>query len=525
MDYSMLDLVPLPVLVIDENYNLLFVNRRAREVYGGEAGTCFSLSHGFTRPCSPEDGHPCPIARIREGEEFPVGVLHVHRTSSGELYFYILTSYMKEEKAYLELHIELSDIVRSFGSSGLVPESLLSSGPIVFFLWENKEGWPVRFVSPNVVDLLGYPAQDFISGRVSYAGLIYPEDLPRVSEEVKKHSERKDAAWTHEDYRVITREGKVKWVLDHTVPIFDGDMNITHYYGYIIDITEKHEKEELFRKLAESNPNGVVLFDFRNSRIIYANRALSEMLGYSEEELTSMRNALALIHPKDRHIVKEHIKKRLEGNRENFSYNVRFLTKDGRVRWIKLVSSVITYRGEECTLVTLVDITEEKMKEKRLRDLATHDQLTRVFNRRALLRFLEEQLFSAQRYGLPFSVILIDLDNFKKVNDTYGHQVGDKVLKEFTRIVRRKLRKTDIFGRWGGEEFLVILPSTTDPYPVAEKLRKSVEDTNFPEAGRITASFGGTSYKEGDSVDSILARADEALYEAKRRGKNKTVVI
>ncbi len=525
MDFSSFDLVPVPVLVLDENYRLLFVNRRAREVYGSGGDTCYTLTHGSESRCSAQEGHPCPIDFIREEKLPTYGTVHVHRTEDGDAYFYVLASYLEEDKLFLVIHLDLTDLIRSLEISEPRTELLMSSGPIVFFLREKDEDWSVKFVSPNVADTFGYTAQDFTSGRVSYSEIVHPEDLPRVMDEVERYSKAKAPSWTHEDYRVITRDGKIKWVLDHTVPVFDEEMNVTHYYSYVIDITEKHEQEELFRKLAESNPNGVILFDFSKKRIIYANRVLSEITGYTEEELRSIKDPLKLIHPKDRHVVLNHIRRRIEGDRETFSYNVRFLTKEGKNRWMKIISTVITYRGEECTLVTLIDITGEKSREKRLHDLATHDQLTRIYNRRALVMFLDKYVHSARRYGAPFSVILIDLDDFKKVNDTHGHQAGDRVLRLMSRMVRRMLRRTDVFGRWGGEEFLIILPFNEDPYPVAEKVRKRLECTEFGSVGRVTASFGATSYRKGDTIDSMVARADRALYEAKRRGKNTVVYV
>jgi len=525
MDYSRLDLVPVPILVIGEDFGLIFVNRKARELYGDEASTCYKLSHGLEEPCRTEDGHPCPMSFLNSEEAPPKGVIHVHRTKDGNRYFYVLTQPVSDEKAYVELHIDISELVQSPELAVAKPELVMSSGPVVFFLWENKEGWPVRFVSPNVINLFGYTADDFLSGRVSYTELVHPEDLKRVAEEVSRYSKAGVSSWTHEDYRIVTKDGKVRWVLDHTVPIFGSDGAVTHYYGYLIDITEKHEQEELFRKLAESNPNGVILFNFRNNAIIYANRAIADITGYSEEELESLRDPLILIHPRDRHIVLKHIQRRIKGERKPFSYSVRFLTKDGKTKWVKIVSSVITYRGEESTLVTLIDITKDKVRERKLHTLATHDQLTGIYNRRALLMFFEKHIHSAQRYGTPLSVILIDIDDFKRVNDKFGHQTGDRVLKTFAKLIKGNLRRTDVFGRWGGEEFLALLPFNNNPYRVAEKLRKRVEETEFNRVGRITASFGATTYREKDDIDSMVARADEALYEAKRRGKNTTVVI
>ncbi len=523
MDLSLLDLLPVPAIVVTGRYELVFVNRKAKEVYG-DARTCHQLSHRSPVPCREQDGKPCPLHLLTDSEAESAGAVHVHRTSYGNRYFYVLTSRIGED-LYLELHLDLTEMAGSFRVSGIQPELLLSSGPIVFLLRENREGFPIRLVSPNVYTLLGYTVEDLSSGGVKYADLVHPEDLPRIEEEIRTHTEERAPSWTHEDYRLLTREGRVKWVLDHTVPVKNRHGEITHYYSYIMDITEKHEKDELFRHLAENNPSGVLLYDFKNNRVIYANRALSEITEYTVEELISMKDPLSIVHPKDRKTVKRYISRRHRGERGTFSYTVRFVTRWGRIRWVKVTSSVITYRGEEVTFVTLTDITAEKIRERKLRELATLDQLTRVYNRHALVMFLEKQLFSAERYGTPFSVVLFDVDNFKSVNDTYGHLTGDRVLRTLARLIRRNIRKTDIFGRWGGEEFLLILPFSDSPYFVAEKLRRLVEGHRFERAGRITVSAGATAYREGDDLNSIVTRADTALYTAKSKGKNRTVVL
>ncbi len=523
MNFSLFDLIPEPVLVVDENYKVIYLNKKAKETYEVKGDTCFEITHNFFSPCYEYGEHPCPVKIIKDRGLWSAGAVHVHRTKKGDKYFYVIAS--SGEGFYVELHVNLSDLSNSFEFSRLKPELLLSSGPIVFFLRENKEGWPVRLVSPNVKNMFGYSAEDFISGAVSYKELIHPEDLPRVAKEVKLYTETKAPSWTHEDYRIITKDGKIKWVLDHTVPVFDDSGNITHYYGYIIDITEKHEKGELFRKLAENNPNGVILYDFEENKIMYANKSFAEITEYSLKEILSLKSILVMVHPRDKDVVRKYIRKRLSGEKNTFTYAVRVRTKTGRIRWVKVTSSVITYGGKERSLVTIVDITNEKIRERKLRELATRDQLTRSYNRHALVMFLEKHLYLAQRYGTPFSVILIDIDNFKKINDTYGHITGDKVLKTLARVVKRNLRRTDIFGRWGGEEFLIILPFNDNPYPVAEKIRRVVSEHRFEKVEHITISLGATSYIEGDDMDSIITRADEALYEAKRLGKNRVVVM
>jgi len=122
---------------------------------------------------------------------------------------------------------------------------------------------------------------------------------------------------------------------------------------------------------------------------------------------------------------------------------------------------------------------------------------------------------------------MIDLDNFKPVNDNYGHLTGDEVLVSFAGLIKNNIRNVDIFGRWGGEEFIIIFPDTTteQAFLTCEKLRKRIMNTEFPEAISLTASFGITPCREDDKIDAIVHRADQALYQAKNDGRNCVKIV
>jgi len=154
--------------------------------------------------------------------------------------------------------------------------------------------------------------------------------------------------------------------------------------------------------------------------------------------------------------------------------------------------------------------------------LSITDRLTKLVNRMRLDQVLEEQVKLASRYGTPFSAILLDVDEFKQVNDLHGHVIGDEVLVHVANLLAANTRSVDIVGRWGGEEFLIIAPNTLidEAALLAEKLRRVLDSAEFSHIGRKTASFGLATYRQGDSVEQIVARADAALYEAKRAGRN-----
>ncbi|WP_240377934.1 GGDEF domain-containing protein [Bacillus piscicola] len=178
---------------------------------------------------------------------------------------------------------------------------------------------------------------------------------------------------------------------------------------------------------------------------------------------------------------------------------------------------------------------EEKVQERtqqleeatrRLEQLANTDRLTNIPNRMSLDLDLDTQLQEATANGTPFSLILLDVDHFKAVNDQYGHQVGDMVLTETANLLKDNVRKTDKIGRWGGEEFLVISPHTEieEAQELAERIRQCFETHSFEEVDQTTASFGVASYVEGDTLKSLLSRCDKALYEAKEKGRNLVAV-
>ena len=165
---------------------------------------------------------------------------------------------------------------------------------------------------------------------------------------------------------------------------------------------------------------------------------------------------------------------------------------------------------------------EQVLKQAVIR-LSQEDSLTSLNNRRRIKELLENEIQRATRYNTVFSVILADIDHFKAVNDQLGHQVGDKVLTKIAEIIRSSVRATDLAGRWGGEEFVIISPGTDigGGFSLAEKIRTRIESIELGEIGQKTASFGVTAFTESDDIEEIIARADVGLYAAKQGGRNR----
>jgi len=172
-------------------------------------------------------------------------------------------------------------------------------------------------------------------------------------------------------------------------------------------------------------------------------------------------------------------------------------------------------------LINLVKVTTQELE-----NISTHDALTSLYNRNEYKRILEKKIKSAQRYGDKFGLIMMDIDFFKNVNDKYGHNVGDEVLKIFASILKKCVREDDFVARWGGEEFIIIAnrAGNKELEKVTIKLQKEIAKTSFAPVLQLSASFGLTAYVEGDTQDSIFKRVDDALYMAKQTGRDKYII-
>lgn len=194
-------------------------------------------------------------------------------------------------------------------------------------------------------------------------------------------------------------------------------------------------------------------------------------------------------------------------------------------RWEFVITSVAfsTLALIGPTVIGTRVIRREKALHEEVLRLSQEDGLTGLLNRRRITQLLESEVQRATRYGGPFSVIMIDIDQFKPINDRFGHQIGDQVLIMVADAIRSTVRATDLVGRWGGEEFVVVLPQTgiEGGLALANKIRARLESTDLGEVGRKTGSFGVTAFAEGDDAGALIARADAGMYAAKQGAGNR----
>ncbi|UYF99728.1 diguanylate cyclase [Halomonas sp. GD1P12] len=277
---------------------------------------------------------------------------------------------------------------------------------------------------------------------------------------------------------------------------------------------------------------------FDSQTFIYSDRWL-ETLGYHRDDadLPTDANAWFMrVHSEDRERIELAIERHVQGENAHYECEFRMQHRSGHWVWV-LESGHIVSRDASGKPLRMVgvqqDISARKAMEAELTRLAMHDELTGQLNRRSFMDLAERELARVKRKpGYVTCMVMLDLDRFKSVNDRYGHGAGDAVLKRFADTVSAELRKMDVFGRLGGEEFAVMLPDTdvSGAQVAAEKLRRAVEAMtvrvpSFGEPLKVTTSIGVAVLKSSDILpDSALARADSALYEAKNSGRNQVCI-
>jgi len=326
--------------------------------------------------------------------------------------------------------------------------------------------------------------------------------------------------------------GKKVWLRAHVKPLANRN-TVTGAQVIIDDITEKkqlekvnRQKEERFRLMLEGIPSPAWLVS-RERRILAQNKAAASLFGtkngdycwkgihggeYLPDEYRAAfeKNGSPLPGTKCYFCLGDEA---LAGN-EPINSEVQLAGTIWNTWWIPL--------GENVYLHYATDVTRYKKMEEELRCLSVTDCLTNCYNRRYFVQKLEEEIERAKRAGRKFSLVMLDIDRFKSINDRFGHNAGDLVIKSVAEVIKNRIRKIDCLARWGGEEFVILLPDTpVDKAAVlAEELRESISKMDVPGVDRVTASFGVTGYCSEDTSYTLVQRADNMMYEAKAAGRN-----
>jgi len=313
------------------------------------------------------------------------------------------------------------------------------------------------------------------------------------------------------------------------------EINYTDEHSNLLN--EYKKAVDLSNIVSKSNTKGI---------ITYANEKFCEISGYTKAELIGKPHSIVR-HPMMPSGVFKNLWDTIK-SKKAWHGLVTNMKKDGRkyvvdstiipildvdgdiVEYIAIRHDVTEFEETKDQLSTLNMAMKNRIDElynmtTSLEEEASIDSLTGAFNRTKFEKFFDYEIEKAQLNKNILSIIMLDIDHFKSINDNYGHHVGDEVLKGVVDLVTKNLKRVDIFARWGGEEFVILLPGTNleNAQKLAENLRKKIEEQSFSTAGKITASFGVGEYKEKESKKEVFNRIDKLLYEAKRTGRNKVV--
>ena len=398
-------------------------------------------------------------------------------------------------------------------------------------------------VSPGIEALLGVTRGEWLRCTDSWIDLIHPSDRDQVLEGSN------EAARTFEPYRAryraIHRDGHVVWIDEESVPIRDGHGVPMYWLGMMRDVTEDvstrgqlHDARTKYGALVEQIP-AIVYVDVADDRMTtnYVSPQIETLLGYTAEEYVRDPGLWArMLHPDDRdRAVDTYLRGRELG--EPFGYEYRLVARDGRVLWFRDSAIVLPGADGKPAQIqgVMLDITERKAAEEQIAYLAYHDKLTDMPNRAMFDELLELSLARARRNELGVAVISVDLDDFKLVNDSLGHETGDELIKVLAARIRDATRDTDLVARPGGDEFLVLLADLdmTPPVPggqdggsiAAEAVSVRVQEAMrapFRIAGTelyLTASQGIAVFPHGaDDAVTLMKNAETAMFESKRIG-------
>lgn len=390
------------------------------------------------------------------------------------------------------------------------------------------------FVNEAFVALAGRRREELVGK--TFQEVFPPAWTEQIEAAERNRGDQVQGSWSYE-LAFSDDEGRSRYGLVARKPHRDEAGRLRGNLGVIVDLSELKAREEAFRlseerlqTALEGAAEGAWDWDVAADSIHFRLEGVDGAIVDGREEM-SLDDWRGRLYPQDLNAFDKALADHLEGRTPSFSAECRLRLARGSWAWILVRGRVVARDGAGKALRlagTLIDISESKEIEARrretereLRRAAMMDRLTGTLNRKYFEDLLSLQIKRSNQDGSPLSLILFDLDDFKAVNDRYGHLTGDKVLAAVCDLVRSHIRAQDYFGRWGGEEFtLLILGPVDSAVQVAEKLRKLVEEEDFDIEGGLTVSVGVSAHEQGDTVESLAARADEALYRAKQSGKN-----
>jgi len=423
-------------------------------------------------------------------------------------------------------HIEVSASLETIGAAFAI-----------LALQRNRHPGSAELVSANSLfeEITGRPVLDCI-------GRSLEKFLPRYVERQIRAclADSIEKQFPQETELVIEREGISRWWRFLVSPVLSDHSDSQRMIVTLIEITDKKLLEqtleivrERYAAVVETAYDGIITID-QDQNIKMLNDSARDIFGIGSEQVLG-DNLSRFIPQQFREAHGQYVnsfrKSPVNVRPMQVRTPVRALRSDGSEIDIEVTISKIKVRNEIEMTAVVRDISERTRLIEQLQKAATHDSLTGIFNRRHGAAILNNEIQRCGRFSHALSVAMIDLDHFKEVNDTYGHAYGDLVLNSVVETISKSLRDADTLCRWGGEEFLVVLPETTVNNALlwAERARNEIESKAIifsrEQAVSITASFGLATLSSDDATaDELLKRADDALYRVKNSGRNQVII-
>ena len=398
----------------------------------------------------------------------------------------------------------------------------------------------IAFVSPAgrwlqvnraLCRLVGYSEEQLLELNIS--DLTHPDDLEATLDRTRQQVQGMHAE-SRIEKRYLRADGTTVWVAVTSTLVRDAAGTALYSVAEIENINDRvhaqaalSEAEERFRRAFNDAPIGMGLVAL-DGRWLRVNQRLTEITGFSGAQLLAS-TFQDITHPDDVDIDVEHSRQLLAGEVRSYQMEKRYVRPDGESIWVMLSVSLVRGMDDEPLyfISQVENINERKRVERELTRLAEHDSLTGLLNRRRFQQELERERKRARRSHGRAAILYIDVDHFKRVNDTFGHKAGDDVLQHIARRLVLRLRDTDLIARLGGDEFAVLLldlSSIEDARRIADEIRTAVRSEPVPVADTlvpVTISIGIATLGEGEGADDqVLIAADNAMFEAKRSGRD-----
>ncbi|MGD0278565.1 MAG: PAS domain S-box protein [Smithella sp.] len=409
-----------------------------------------------------------------------------------------------------------------------------------FYAKDNGE-FGVSYISEPLAEFSEIVANIDISKLESlfplFLSSIHEEDRDKCLASIKTAVET-ETTWNFE-CRIFTQFGKMIWIQGLSTPT--RHKNRLVFNGILLNITDRkrseealRESEEKYRELVKYAPAGIYEVEYETGRLKSINDVFCEYTGYTRDELLNM-NYYDLLTEESQKYMFERLGKLQAGEKISTTAEYCIRTKSGGELWIRLSVRYLYENGKLKGAAGIVhNITERKRaedilrkSEQRFRELSIIDDLTQLYNSRHFYAQLEIEIERSNRYAQPLTLLMLDLDNFKEFNDTYGHIEGDYVLSQLGHLVKKCLRETDSAYRYGGEEFTILLPMTTNEEGIItakriqDELKKEVFTPLPDKEVFVTMSFGCSQYKPKEDMKAFVHRVDQLMYQAKKNGRNR----